>query len=152
MTPDTKHGASFGAASTTQELAEALKHINRAITSPRENGTLLAASERLLELESRLKHMAEASTETSAHLIRAGIPAFGWNHEGVDKLAAERDAWKQAAEHLRLCAEPQPPARGGVKCNHQSGMCIHIERCPEAGRCLTSAHIAGGYTPQPGDC
>jgi hypothetical protein len=51
MTPDTKHGASFGAASTTQELADALRHINRAITSPRENGTLLAASDRLLTLE-----------------------------------------------------------------------------------------------------
>lgn len=63
MTPDTKHGASFGAASTTKELAEALRHIDRAITSPRENATIRAAADRLAELELRLSDVTRERDE-----------------------------------------------------------------------------------------
>ena len=91
MTPDTSKGWSMGAASTTAELADTLRHIVRH-PAPRESATLGAAAERLLELEGRIKHLENASVETSSHLIQAGINSFGWNWEGVDKLAAQNAA------------------------------------------------------------
>jgi hypothetical protein len=67
MTPDTKHGASFGAASSTAELAEALRHIDKRITSPRENATLGAAADRLLKLERECNEERRAYLGASNH-------------------------------------------------------------------------------------
>lgn len=125
MTPDTKRGASFGAASTTLELAEALKHINRAITSPRENGTLLAAAERLLTLE---RELAEA---------RAMLKALGVKRDWAPESPSRgTEGWKLVPEWATeemmqapvqgllgpnffgrvyremLAAAPQPPSQG----------------------------------------
>lgn len=43
----------------------------------------------LAEAQTRIKGLEEGSAKTSVALVRAGIPAFGWNHEAVDQLAAK---------------------------------------------------------------
>lgn len=63
----------------------------------------LALSDSQSELEdtkSRLKASLDSHMDTTQHLLRAGIMAFGWNWEGVDKLAAERDRERTYAENL----------------------------------------------------
>lgn len=91
MTPDTKHGASFGAASTTAELAEALRHIDKRITSPRENATLGAAADRLLKLERDLAAMMEVSNDDDETIARlhAGLEA-GEIYAGTCREAMKR--------------------------------------------------------------
>lgn len=126
MTPDTSKGWSMGAASTTQELADALRHINRAITSPRENATLLAASDRLLKLE-RENAALQAKNEHRVAALRGiyaqALPTAGAFAEHIVKLA-------QAGIDGPLCSDG-PSDRGSVPTVHASpsGLVLHIPDC-----------------------
>lgn len=86
-------GDAVAAIATLQrELRSAEDHVER-LAAERD-----AAVKAISDGTARIKHLEAAATQTSSRLIHAGIPAFGWNHEGVDKLAAERDGLRLYAE------------------------------------------------------
>ncbi len=94
-----------GHAATVQELADALRGIDRAITSPRENATLVAAADRLVTLERELaderlvsqrrfealtaalddRDEARSYAEESARLVKSAEVILGlWSETELD--------------------------------------------------------------------
>jgi hypothetical protein len=63
--------------------------------------TMARLSRAISEADARITGFLDACTETSVHLIRAGIMSFGWNWEGVDKLAAKLAAADAYARRLQ---------------------------------------------------
>jgi hypothetical protein len=144
MEPDTSKGWSMGAASTTQELADALKHINRAITSPRENGTLLAASDRLLTLERELAEAQKIALERGAKVIELQYAAMVY----MSTCPADRDttdAFYRATVALEgVLASPQS-ARDSEPPK------VDLSKCPKCGGPADNGHDRC-YPPNPYYC
>lgn len=55
----------------------------------------------LANANNRIEHLERASAKTSVHLVSAGIPAFGYNHEAVDLLATRLRAAERELAELR---------------------------------------------------
>lgn len=121
MTPDTTKGWSMGAASTTQELADALRHIDKRITSPRENATLGAAADRLLQLELLLSAREEKIRGSSLDSVPSDLHSVprAWYDDmrtswELEKLRADRLERQliDAAKEIKAASEAHTNSGG----------------------------------------
>ena len=106
------YGLMAGADSLRAELAVFRGSLDNAYAAlDSKQAALNEAEHRLAEARERIKFLEDGHAQTAVHLVRAGIPAFGWNWEGVDKLAAQNAALREAAgryvDHMRPYMEDE---------------------------------------------